>query len=529
MENIKLRYKIRLVSGALILAVLLALTAVPLTAKAAAPTVDLVIGGAGASAWNIDSLTPGATGSKAITISNSGSRSGDLTIWVSNIVNTGGSGGTEFEDGTGDLGDYLTFRLVSNRLATRVAMPALITSFPGSAEDNRYIKIPALGAGETITVTWEWHLPPATGNAVQGDKLSFVINYLLEETVPTPTITPGGGGGGAVITPTPTPTATATSTVTATETPTATATSTQPAGSLEVNWLNSVTWMQVTEDNRLVNDYTVNAMNGLATLAFSQGTQIQVTGTGEPQDTVKIVIAAHAEDLPASGQQAAVIETYRIAAVYNLSGERTSVSFDKPVAIYLKYDPEMIPAGATDIYIAYYNETTGEWTRLETPPGHTLVPGVAAGLINHLSLYAIIADFPPELPPAQFSISSLTVSPQSVQPGETVTITGRVSNTGGQTGNYSLDIFVTELEQTRREITLAAGQNLAYSLEVTPQHVGEYEVRFGDQLARFTVVASTDMILPLAITGAIALAIVLAIVIFIRLRRRRPREEEELF
>jgi len=58
---------------------------------AAAPTVKLVVGGSGATGWNISGIKPGASGTQPITVMNSGTETGDLTIWVSNIVNTEGT------------------------------------------------------------------------------------------------------------------------------------------------------------------------------------------------------------------------------------------------------------------------------------------------------------------------------------------------------------------------------------------------------------------------------------------------------
>ncbi|MCP4610444.1 MAG: DUF11 domain-containing protein, partial [Planctomycetes bacterium] len=80
-------------------------------------------------------------------------------------------------------------------------------NLPQSDFDSDYLAITPLDIGETATINWKWELPIETGNDVQGDRLSFTINYSLSNRpVPTPTPTPtptppaesmGGGGGAA--------------------------------------------------------------------------------------------------------------------------------------------------------------------------------------------------------------------------------------------------------------------------------------------------------------------------------------------
>jgi HD domain len=161
------------------------LSSFSLPVAAAAPTVKLVLGGSGATSWNIGGTKPGDSGTQIITVLNSGTESGDLIIWVSNIVNTEGTN-PKFEPGpsNGDLGSYITFSIVSSRISSNIAMPSLVNSLPQNASDSRYIKVSSLAAGETIIINWNWSLPSGTGNIVQGDSLSFTINYALEELSP---------------------------------------------------------------------------------------------------------------------------------------------------------------------------------------------------------------------------------------------------------------------------------------------------------------------------------------------------------
>jgi hypothetical protein len=152
--------------------------------------MQLIIGGTGATSWNISNIKPGDSGIKTLTLSNSSVYTCVLHIWISNIVNTEGLN-PESESGNtaepGELGDYLLFKTSSTSMAlsTNIAMPALINNLPYSATTARYIKIDPFPAGQTVILNWEWELPAQTGNDVQGDGILFDINYMLEQTTTT--------------------------------------------------------------------------------------------------------------------------------------------------------------------------------------------------------------------------------------------------------------------------------------------------------------------------------------------------------
>jgi LPXTG-motif cell wall-anchored protein len=166
------------------------LVAFPVLVQAADPGLN--IGGSGAVSWNISNVKPGDSGIETLTLNNSSAYTCVLHIWISNIVNTEGLN-PESETGNtakpGELGEYLLFKTssTSTALSTNIAIPALINNLPQSATDARYIKIDPFPAGQTVILNWEWELPAQTGNSVQGDSISFDINYLL---APATTTTP---------------------------------------------------------------------------------------------------------------------------------------------------------------------------------------------------------------------------------------------------------------------------------------------------------------------------------------------------
>ena len=197
-------------------------------AAAATPPVKLVLGSSGATPWVIGNIAPGNSGTNTIILSNTGSRDGFVTIWISDIVNSEGAN-PESETGDmaepGELGDYLTLRVSGTNLSADFTLPSKIGDFPQSAADTKHIYVNPLKAFSAVNLQWEWRLPPETGNDVQGDGLSLTINYALEEfsALPPPPPPPPSDPSSPTITPAPTaspaPTATASPLPTAASTP----------------------------------------------------------------------------------------------------------------------------------------------------------------------------------------------------------------------------------------------------------------------------------------------------------------------
>jgi len=129
---------------------------------------------------------------------------------------------------------------------------------------------------------------------------------------------------------------------------------------------------------------------------------------------------------------------------------------------------------------------------------------------------------PPE--PAAFSVSYLSVSPRlEVEPGETVTITVMVANTGGESGSYTVVLKIDGVKEAEETVTLTAGDSQDVSFSVTREDPGDYTVDVDGLSGSFTVV------LPIKppginwamIGGIIGGVIVVGLLIFFLILRRR--------
>jgi hypothetical protein len=92
-------------------------------------------------------------------------------------------------------------------------------------------------------------------------------------------------------------------------------------------------------------------------------------------------------------------------------------------------------------------------------------------------------------PPAQFTITSLDVTPERVPPGQPVTVSAQVTNTGGSGGSYTVNLTVNgQVEQTKT-VPLAPEAMETVTFTVTKETPGSYTVSIGDLTEEFTVAA----------------------------------------
>jgi len=453
--------------------------AVPVAA--ANPPVKLVLGGTGTTSWNIGGVKPGNTGTQLITILNNGTDAGNLTVWVSNIVNTEGTN-PKFQPtpGSGDLGSYVTFTILSSRMTSNISMPALVNSLPQNAADTHYIKVLSMAAGETISIDWNWNLPAGTGNVVQGDSLSYTINYALEDLPPTSTA----------------------------PAPPALPLPAQPTFTLP-----------------------------------SPPPQPEIAGVGitmsVPSGTVSGAPKSYVMDV--SNTAAVALNDLTVTFVFPESlSYQSSIPLGTVTGNRITWNLSALDIGEMreiTIVLSGVNSAASVFTATVTTR-----EGAKADASVNTTVLATSTP-PPQLTvapviPAVFEVRNLTVNPVQVKPGESITISYQVINTGGQTGEFKLVILIHGLLQTSQLIKLEAGEAQTMSLTLPPVDPGTYPVEIGGEKAGFTVgtlppalPASTtspkvngNLLIPLILLVIGEAVVVFYIVIFMK-RRHRTRHQ----
>jgi hypothetical protein len=115
--------------------------------------------------------------------------------------------------------------------------------------------------------------------------------------------------------------------------------------------------------------------------------------------------------------------------------------------------------------------------------------------ISHLSAYAMLGKVavqpppPPPPAPARFSVTDATLSASTVRIGETITVSTRVSNTGGSGGTYEVVFRVNGTVEATRTVSLPAGSDAAVVFNTTRSAAGTYSFDVNGNAGSFTVQA----------------------------------------
>jgi len=202
-------------------------------------------------------------------------------------------------------------------------------------------------------------------------------------------------------------------------------------------------------------------------------------------------------------------DAHIMGLAYDFGPDRAT--FDPPITLTFSYDPDALPEGVAeeDLVLAYYDEGAGEWVELDCVVD--TVNNIITASVPHFTTFAIIGTVrppeeeevvppeeeevvPPEeeevvLPaPAAFSVSHLSISRLEVEPGESLTITVLVANTGGESGSYTVVLKIDGIKEAEETVTIAAGESLDVSFSVTKEEAGSYTVTVDGLSGSFTVV-----------------------------------------
>jgi len=139
----------------------------------------------------------------------------------------------------------------------------------------------------------------------------------------------------------------------------------------------------------------------------------------------------------------------------------------------------------------------------------------------------------PLVPPADFQISDLNVTPLEVEAGEEVTVSVRITNVGGQIGSYTLPLVINQTTEDTRTVTLEEGASTTTEFKIIKQTPGTYNIEIADLIDEFTVRAASSNgetssnMFPIEYL-AVALVAVAAIFVaaFFIVRKRGPNVEK---
>jgi uncharacterized membrane protein len=138
----------------------------------------------------------------------------------------------------------------------------------------------------------------------------------------------------------------------------------------------------------------------------------------------------------------------------------------------------------------------------------------------------------PLVPPADFQISDLDVTPSEVEAGEEVTVSVRITNVGGQTGSYTVPLIINQTTEDTETVTLEKGASTTTEFKIIKQTPGKYNVEIAGLIDEFTVKAASSNgapsnLIPVEYLVAAAVAVAaIFIAAFFLVRKRGPNVEK---
>lgn len=233
-----------------------------------------------------------------------------------------------------------------------------------------------------------------------------------------------------------------------------------------------VTSGTMTEGGVLTEIIVATSADGAVTMRLALGTEV-LDCEGELVEVIRVdPIEPPPPPLPPDGH---------IIAAYDIE---PCATFDPPVDLVLEYDDEALPEGVVEqnLVIAFYSEDIGEWVVVMPSVVDTFANTVTAR-ITHTTVFAILG----AVPAAEFTLTNLAISPGEVSPGEDVTITVLVTNTGGSTGSITLELRIAGVVQATGGATLAPGASDTVAFTVSRDETGTYGVTVDGLTGSFRV------------------------------------------
>jgi len=279
------------------------------------------------------------------------------------------------------------------------------------------------------------------------------------------------------------------------------------------------------------------------------GNTVGLTMNGEPLSEIKITRMGVPPAPPAGAHVA--------GRVYDLKPD--GATFSPAITLKYTYDPAQIPEGVAEneLVLTWWDAGASNWVEMDAavdPEANTIT-----ALVSHFTAFAALAYEPPEpatesvLEPtpetAAFSLSSLNISPEEVAPGESVTISIEIANTGEEAGNYEAVLKINGVVEASKGVSINAGISQRVTFTTSKDEAKTYSVDVNGLSGTFVVNEETISAPPAppippappattllgesvnwpVLWGAICGVIMAGLIILLLARRKRhPRYSDEL-
>lgn len=273
---------------------------------------------------------------------------------------------------------------------------------------------------------------------------------------------------------------------------------------LTVEMMGRVSSVPITKEGLLEEALEVAPPDGAVTLRLAEGTQVL---DSEGNRLEKLTIDAVSEPLQAPER------AHVIGVAYDFGPQ--GATFDPEIELIMQYDPEGLPDGVSeaDLLIACYESQSGEFEFLPTVVDTEA--NTVSVWISHFTVFAIVGR-----EEAAFHFANLSISPATVDRGESVSISAQVTNTGGMEGSCTVRLLIDGVEEATQELTLGPGAIDTITFTVTGDAEGSHSAEIAGLTGEFTVTAPS---FPWALLGGVLAAVAAAVMAVCLVVSRRGR------
>jgi uncharacterized membrane protein len=266
---------------------------------------------------------------------------------------------------------------------------------------------------------------------------------------------------------------------------------------------------------------------------------VRVTQTLIVNDTVPAVSLSL---LNSSVDNFIVLDENQTVLDYEVDGVNLTVFTLGATSVSLQYDTNSLTMKDAEVWTFLvdtpYNLTVqlpeeSTVVYLSEPPTAIETEGNKITLSLFPSQWEISYIFP-LTPPADFQISDLEVTPHEVEAGEEVTVSVKITNVGGQTGSYTLQLLINQTTEETKTVIVEEGASTTTEFKIIKQTPGTYNIEIDGLVDEFTVSKASSNGSPsdpIPIEYLVAAAAAAAAIIFVvfLLFRRRGYNIEKIF
>jgi transcriptional regulator with XRE-family HTH domain len=229
-----------------------------------------------------------------------------------------------------------------------------------------------------------------------------------------------------------------------------------------------ITRLYEDSQHRLTEDADASSNDGMVTLHIARGARAE-TATGGSIITISIKSTTATTTLPA--------DTNRVALVYDLTPE--GAQFPDGATLTMKYDTTLYTGGT--LVIAYWDGTG--WVDLPGPFQIDTVNHTISTNLLHFTLYTVLE----HVAPAAFTASGLTVSPSSINVGESSVVAITISNAGDLSGDYDVLLKLNDVLTETRTVTVAGHSSQVVSFSVSGDTAGVFTLNVAGLTGTLTI------------------------------------------